>query len=122
VFKEQAQEPLFSWTLNNLAVIIYILKWLWYQMLTCGLINGVICGIKSDASCRHAQRRFRNALLFVAVDKNREDAARAVRQPRATRSLPVESTEPGEPLDLDDLALTAGDRASSGLRQSQRKR
>src|SRR6201984_1201947 len=77
-------------------------------MKTCGLINGVICGIKSDAFCRRAQRRFRNALLFVAVENNREGAARAVRQPRATCSLPVQSTEPGEPLDLDDLALTAG--------------
>jgi hypothetical protein len=78
--------------------------------------------IKCDAYCRRAQRRFRNVLLFIAVENNREGAARAVRQPRATCSLPVESTEPGEPLDLDDLALTAGDRASSGLRQSQRKR
>jgi hypothetical protein len=42
--------------------------------------------IKSDAYCRCARRRFRNALLFIAVENNREGAARG--QPGATWSFP----------------------------------
>jgi hypothetical protein len=89
------------------------------SIIISGLSNGDL-RIKSDAYCRCARRRFRNALLFIAVENNREGAARG--QPGATWSFPVESTEPGEPFDLDHFALTARDRAGSRLRQNQRKR
>jgi hypothetical protein len=71
--------------------------------------------IKGDAYCRCAQRRFRNALLFIAVENNRKGAAVLAAWSHVLFS--VESTEPGEPFDLGHLALTARDRAGSGLRQ-----
>jgi hypothetical protein len=75
-----------------------------------------ICGL--SAYCRCASRRFRNALLFIAVENNRKGAARAAWAAWSHVLFSVENTEPGEPFDLDHLALTARDRAGSGLRQS----
>jgi hypothetical protein len=75
------------------------------SIIICGSVNGDL-RIKRDAYCRCAQRRFRNALLFIAVENNREGGARVA---RAAWSHVL-------------FSRRKRDRAGSGLRQSQRKR